>query len=303
VFTHYFRFSCRGARERLRAPLLERLLARADSSTAVTDWRADAFRVLAPGSTPMPGVGAAAVCAEQGAVNGATVIVATPVHYLVEMSNVRLAVDGILSLRQAEAGALADDFNRVWCGAGIRLLAGSRAELFCIIDEPLPVSTHDPEDVLGQHIEMYLPTGECAPRLRQLMSEIEMWLFEHAVNRSRLAADRPAISGLWLWGAGRALASLPQVSGWTAGDDLLFNSFAAPRGPQRGISGVAACTAEPGTDEWAEAESWLEGSLADLRARRIGRLDLSAGKRCFSLSSGGTRRFWRRGRPWWESFA
>jgi hypothetical protein len=313
VFTHYFRFSFRGELSRRRAPLLERLLARADSFTAVTDWRADAFRVLAPGSTPMPGVGAAAVCAEQGAVSGATVIVASPVHYLVEMSNVRLAVDGILSLRQAEAGALADDFNRVWRGAGIRLLAGSRAELFCITDEPLPVSTHDPEDVLGQHIEMYLPTGECAPRLRQLMSEIEMWLFEHPVNRSRLAAGRPApgrpapgmpaISGLWLWGAGRALASLPQVSGWTAGDDLLFNSFAELRGPQRGISGVAACTAEPGLDEWGEAESWLEGSLADLRARRIGRLDLSAGRRCFSLSSGGTRRFWRRARPWWESFA
>lgn len=256
----------------------------------------------------MPGVGAAAVCAEQGAVSGATVIVATPVHYLAEMSNVRLPIDGILSLRQAEADTLADDFNRVWHGAGIRLLAGSRAGLFCITDPPLPVSTHDPEDVLGQHIEMYLPTGEYAPRLRQLMSEIEMWLFEHAVNRSRLAAGgptpgRPAISGLWLWGAGPALAALPQVAGWTAGDDLLFNAFAAQRARQNGMSGVAACTAEPGTDEWLETESWLESSLADLRARRIGRLELSAGKRCFSLNSGGTHRFWRRGRPWWESFA
>jgi hypothetical protein len=236
------------------------------------------------------------------------VIVATPVHYLVEMSNVRLAVDGILSLRQAEAGALADEFNRVWHGAGIRLLAGSRAELFCITDQPLPVSTHDPHDVLGQHIEMYLPTGEHAPRLRRLMSEIEMWLFEHPVNRARLAAGRPApgtpaVSGLWLWGAGPAMAALPQVSGWTAGDDLLFNAFAAQRGPQPGMSGVAASDAEPGTEEWREVESWLEVSLADLRARRIGHLDLSAGHRCFSLSSSGTHRFWRRGRPWWESFA
>ena len=143
-----------------------------------------------------------------------------------------------------------------------------------------------------------------------------MWLFEHAGNRAWLAPGRPAagtpaISGLWLWGAGPALASLPQVSGWTAGDDLLFNAFAAQRGPQtgpqngpqNGVSGVAACTSEPGTEEWHEVESWLEGSLADLRARRIGRLELSAGQRCFSLSSSGTRRFWRRGQPWWESFA
>jgi hypothetical protein len=96
---------------------------------------------------------------------------------------------------------------------------------------------------------------------------------------------------------------MPPVSGWTAGDDLLFNAFSAQRGPQPGISGVAVGAAEPGTEEWREIESWLEGSLADLRARRIGRLELSVGQRCFSLSSSGTRRFWRRGRPWWESFA
>ena len=150
---------------------------------------------------------------------------------------------------------------------------------------------------------MYLPTGEYAPRLRRLMSEIEMWLFEHAVNRTRVAAGAPAVSGLWLWGAGPVLKSLPQVTGWTAGDDLLFTSFAARRDLQHGVSGVVASAAEPGTEEWRELESrWLEGSLADLRAGRIGRLDLSAGKRCFRLSSGGMHRFWRRGRPWWESF-
>ena len=252
----------------------------------------------------MPGVGAAAVHAEFGAVRGATVIVATPVHYLAEMSNVRLAGDGILSLRQSEADTLAAEFNRVWQGDGIRLLAGSRAGLFCITDQPLQVSTHDPQGVLGQHIELYLPSGEHAPRLRQLMSEIEMWLFEHGVNRARVAAGAPAINGLWLWGAGPALQSLPQVTGWAAGDDLLFNSFAARRGPQHTGSGVVASAAEPGTDEWRAVESqWLDGSLADLRAGRIGRLYLSAGKRCFSLSRGGAHRFWRRGRPWWESFA
>ena len=267
----------------------------------------------------MPGVGAAAVHAEFGAVSGATVMVATPVHYLAEMSNVRLAGDGILSLRQGEADTLAAEFNRVWQGAGIRLLAGPRAELFGIAEQPLPVSTHDPEDVRGQHIERYLPSGEYAPRLRQLMSEIEMWLFEHAVNRTRVAAGTPAagtpaagrpapgtpaISGLWLWGTGPALQSLPQVTGWTAGDDLLFNSFAPRRGAQPAGSGVVASAAQPGTDEWHALEShWLDSSLADLRAGRIGRIELSAGKRCFSLSRSGARRFWRRSRPWWESFA
>ena len=88
MFTHYFRFSFRDAVSRRRVPSLERLLARADSYTTVTDWRTDAFRLIAAENTSMPGVGAAAVYAELGAVSGAAVMVATPVHYLVEMSNV-----------------------------------------------------------------------------------------------------------------------------------------------------------------------------------------------------------------------
>ncbi|MEP6548640.1 MAG: hypothetical protein ABJD53_14355 [Gammaproteobacteria bacterium] len=304
MFTHYFRFARRSMASPRRAPLLERLLARADSSTAVSDWRADAFRVIAPTTAVLPGVGAVALYAEFGALHGAAVIVATPVRYLAEMSNVRLTADGILTLRQGDADLLAADFNRVWHDAGIRMVAGRRAELFCIADQPLNVSTHDPKDVLAQHIEKFLPVGEDARRLRQLMSEIEMWLFEHAVNRARVAAGAAAINALWLWGVGPVLKSLPPVIGWVAGDDLFFNAFAGPRDSTAAVAGVVTSGAEPGTDAWREVESeWIEGSLAALRSGQIGRLDLSAGSRCFSLSSGAMRRFWRRGRPWWESFA
>ena len=123
---HYFRFTHRGAGNRQRARLLEALLARADAPAVVTDWRADAYRVIAPKSATRPGLGAAALCAELGSVDAASVFIATPVHYIAEMSNVRLASDGILSLRRPEADALVADFNRVWHDAGIRLIAGRR---------------------------------------------------------------------------------------------------------------------------------------------------------------------------------
>jgi hypothetical protein len=307
VSTHYFRFTLRGAIHRQRSPLLERLLARAAVSAAVTDWRADAFRVIAPPMTSMAGVGAAALYADRGAVDAASVLIATPVHYVAEMSNVRLPADGILSLRQSEAEALAVDFNRVWSDAGIRLLAGRGAALFCIADQPMTVTTCDPEDVLDRHIANHLPAGAAAPRLRQLMSEIEMWLFEHAVNRARIADAAPPVTGLWLWGCGPALASLPRVDGWAAADDPFFRAFGArselPRGADA-TSGVVVIAAQPGTDEWRDIESrWLERSLASLRSGRIARLDLSAGSRCFSVSARSSWRFWRRHRPWWESFA
>ncbi|MGC2032912.1 MAG: hypothetical protein WA642_23050, partial [Steroidobacteraceae bacterium] len=219
--SHYFRFMHRAV-HRQRSVLLERLLARADRSVAVADWRADAFRAIAPPSIGMPGVAAAALYAERGPVDAASVFLATPVHYLAEISNVRLPADGILSLHRPEAEALAVDFNHVWSDAGIRLLSGGRAELFCAFDQPTEAATADPEDVLDRHIADHLPAGAAAPRLRQLMSEIEMWLFEHPVNRARTAQAAPVLSGLWLWGGGPALASLPAVNGWTAGADPLF---------------------------------------------------------------------------------
>ena len=304
MFTHYFRFTRYGAVSRQRSQLLERLLARADESTVVTDWRADAFRLIAPKMTSMPGVGAAALYADIGAVDAASVFLATPVHYVAEMSNVRLPADGIPSLRQTDADALAADFNRVWIDAGIRLFAGRSADLYCLVDQYLDVTTHDPEEVLDQRIENHLPTGTAAARLRQLMSEIEMWLFEHAVNRSRTANAAAAVNGLWLWGGGPALTSLPPVDGWTAGDDPFFSAFAARRESSGAASGVVVTAAEPGSAEWRDVESsWLERSLADLHSGRIARLDLSAGGRCFSVGARWNWRRWRRQRPWWEYFA
>jgi hypothetical protein len=304
VFTHYFRFTRCGAVNRQRSQLLERVLARADASSAVADWRADAFHLIAPGMTSMPGVGAAALFADIGAVDAASVFLATPVHYVAEISNVRLPADGILSLGQAEADALAVDFNRVWNDAGIRLLAGRSADLYCLVDQALDVRTHDPEEVLDRRIENYLPTGTSAARLRRLMSEIEMWLFEHAVNRSRTSNAAAAITGLWLWGGGAALTSLPPVDGWTAGDDPFFSAFATRRESSGSASGVMVTAAEPGSEEWRDVESsCLERSITDLRSGRIARLDLSAGSRCFSVGARWNWRLWRRHRPWWEYFA
>jgi hypothetical protein len=311
--TRYLRFTAISADSPQRSPLLERLLARADASVPVTDWRADAFRIIASPGGVMPGVAAAALYADVGAVSGASAFIATPVHYVAEMNNVRLSAAGVLSLSASEALVLAGDFDRLWHDAGIRLLAGRTGALYCVTDRPMPAITQDPQQVLGRHIEHHLPAGPAAPRLRQLMSEIEMWLFEHPVNRARITDAAPAVSALWLWGCADVVSSLPPVAGWAAGDDPFFRAFAAPPDsplaadaddePRPG-SGVAVIGAAPGAAEWGDIESrWLERSVADLRTGRIERLELSAADRKFIVSARWRRRFWRRPRPWWEYFA
>ena len=300
----YFRFSARTAAEPQRCPLLEQLLARADKSAPVSDWRNDAFRVLAPPGVSMPAVAAAALFAERGAMQAAWVCMATPVHYLAEMNNVRLAAEGMPGLRCDEAETLALDFNRVWSDSGIRMTAGRSADLYCIFDRALQVTMRDPEDVVGRHIEEYLPVGGGAPVLKQLMSEMEMWLFEHPVNGARAARGLQPITGLWLWGGGVGVDSLPAVQGFCAGKDVFFNAL-TPNASTPGAAGggVIVMPDVPGADAWRAAEPWLEAALAQLREGVISRIDLSAGARGFRLSTRASWRFWRRRKPWWEWFA
>lgn len=304
--SQYFRILARSPVELADAPvdprrsaLLERLLARADASRPVSDWRADAFHVIAPHAV-MPSIASAALCADGRAVDGAWVCLATPVHYVAEMTSVRLPRDGILSLQPAGAETLAADFNRVWNGSGVRLMAGGSAHLYCIFDQRLNVTTRDPQDVLDRHIEEYLPLGADAPRLRQLMSEIEMWLFEHEENSARANLSVPRLSGLWLWGGGAPLSSQPRVQGWVAGDDVFFSALSG----EKSDCGVIVVSQTPGSDGWNDIESrWLKPAAALLRAGRLSRLEIAAGDRCFTLTARASWRFWRRSKPWWESFA
>jgi hypothetical protein len=301
VSSQYFRFTARGP-ERERSALLERLLARAEIQAPVSDWRADAFHVIAPQAGCVPGVGAAVLCADRGpATDSSWVCVATPVHYIAEMSNVRLPLDGMLTLSMASAEALAADFNRVWQGSGISLWAARSAQLLCIVDQPLNVSTRDPQDVLGLHIGEFLPAGADSKRLRQLISETEMWLFEHPANQARRELGQPAVNGLWFWGGGAPLSALPKAQGWAAGDDVFFNAVGRPR-DEHPESGVIAAGSGPGSGGWHQAESWLNAAAEQLGAGRISQLQISAEDRCYTVTARGLKRFWRRRKPWWEWF-
>jgi hypothetical protein len=293
--SQYFRFNAGAQSAPRRAKLLERLVARADSSAQVSDWRADAFRILAPQAQGVPGIAAAALFADCGAVTGQWVCLATPVRYLAESSNVRLPADGILTLSKAQAETLALDFNRIWLDSGVRLQAGGSARLYCIFDANLEVATHDPLEVLDQHIEEYLPVGVDAPKLRRLMSEIEMWLFAQTVN---------TINGLWLWGGGTVLDTLPSVQGSTEGQDVFFSAFSGHTTLPGNSSRVITVNESPGAEMWQDIEAkWLKPALAQLRSGAISKLEISAGLQSYAVTASGSRRFWRRSKPWWESFA
>ena len=317
--TLYIRFVARGSPPLQRSPLVERLMARASSSAQVLDWRADAVELAGPPGIRMPPVATmvwrasaagtvdttgAALTAMASTVAGAWVCVATPVHLSAGMTHVTFPVEGMLLLEGAEASALAADFNRVFAGGGVRMAVGSTGALVCVFDDALQVVTHDPETVVGRDVFDFQPSGGDAPRLRRLGSEIEMWLFDHAVNRQRALRGLPAITGLWFWGGGAARAEIPTLPLWAAGRDVFFAGLGdATEWPRQSGSGVVVVDDYPGSATWPEVERrWLQPALAELRAGRFKEIHASAGQRRFTMTRGLSLRFWQRARPWWDYF-
>jgi 2,3-bisphosphoglycerate-independent phosphoglycerate mutase len=69
--------------------------------------------------------------------------------------------------------------------------------------------TVPPHDITGRSIGGYLPRGEGAERINQLMKNAEDALQDHPVNKIRLAAGKKSANAIWLWGQGRVPNILP----------------------------------------------------------------------------------------------
>jgi hypothetical protein len=302
VSSVYLRLSGLALPDAVRAPLLERMLARAAPRQGGPDWREEAFRSIAPLRAPMPGIAPAALCSEVGPLAAGAVYIASPVHCEAGMVSVRLPADGLLALTAEEAGQLARELNRDLAGSGQHLVAAPSGRLFCVFAAAAEALTCDPLAVCGRDIGRFLPAGTDGSRLRRLMSEIEMWLHEHALNRARADRQSVPITGLWLWGGGRALADLPALEGWTAGTDPLFSAWPVRTSfPAERRSGVVVLADAPGSAAWQATQSaWVAPALAALRAGRVRQVDVSIGEQRFLLRAAWSWRIWRRIRPWWE---
>ncbi len=310
----YFRIAARGTPRALRAPLLERLIARADGRVRALPWRREAWRTIASADTEPPSIALAQLRAGGNRERHGWVAVATPVHLVAGMSDVALPSDGILVIDRLEADTLAAEFNLMFGDGGARLIRVLDHGLVCALDAPLEIETTSPEEALGSNVWAHQPRGKGSAQLKRLASEIEMWLFDHEVNAARRARGLPVISGLWFWGGGPGDAMLPMVAGWTAGEDALFAAFDRrtryPLVRERSAGECAAATSGvmvaadwPGSAAWEETEKqWLVPALEDLEAGRLSRIEISAAATAFQISARGLRRFWRRSGPWWRSF-
>ncbi|HMF49926.1 MAG TPA: hypothetical protein VK603_14840, partial [Candidatus Saccharimonadales bacterium] len=104
-----------------------------------------------------------------------------------------------------EASEIIRDLARELGGDGIEFFPGvSYRHLMVWRDGKEKMATTPPHDITDQKTAGYMPKGEGAERLLQLMKASEPILANHPVNQKRKAAGQRQATTIWLWGQGRA---------------------------------------------------------------------------------------------------
>lgn len=218
-----------GPMRTLRLPELETWIGRARVTTAPATG-ADAWLAAEWGiADPVPH--AALSLAGDAAPREGLWLHADPVHFQAGRDTVTLHEAAVLEIRREEADALVAVLQEHFRRDGFEFFAPVPKRWYLRIEDAEAPETTPLEQVRGRELFGRLPRGGTR-NWAGAVTEAQMVLAAHAVNARREAEGRPAINGVWFWGAGSAPGSLaPRFSTVIAND-------AFPRGLAR-LSGAS----------------------------------------------------------------
>ena len=279
-----------------RAPALERLLARRRRAASPGGpW--EVLARLLGGTTGSWPVAPVSFAGEGGEPRGGCLRVA-PVGADPEGRGDVGIPAAELALTSAEAGALAERFDRV--------LGEDRLTLHA----PHPRRWYLAGTPGWRGGDDWRPRGPLAgePGLLRLVSEAEMLFHDHPVNRDRVAAGRPVVATLHPWGGGGPPGAGPArvPGGWGAEPYLrgLWRAAGALPEPRPGALFAARGLAWPGPGEEVDGDlpARLERDLAEpglgaLVRGRLGEVRIVTEDASFAVTAWRARRAWRRPRP------
>ena len=104
-----------------------------------------------------------------------------------------------------EAADVIRDLDRELGGDGIEFFPGvSYRHLMVWRTGKEGMETTPPHDITDQKTAAYMPKGDGAERLLELMTASQRILAGHPVNKKRQAEEHRQATSIWLWGQGRA---------------------------------------------------------------------------------------------------
>lgn len=159
-------------------------------------------------SLPIARIGA---CAENLAFNEGWWLRADPVQLQVDAGQIYLIGKEYLEVQQSEMASLSNDLQKYFAELGIRFFSPSNDEWYIQSQEPLGIRNYPLSQVKNRDILEFLPNGENQKFWRLLLTELQMLLFTHAVNKERQNSLKPLVNSLWFWGEGELQSSINTV--------------------------------------------------------------------------------------------
>jgi 2,3-bisphosphoglycerate-independent phosphoglycerate mutase len=115
-------------------------------------------------------------------------------------------------IESEEARELVNAVNEQLGSESLQFYPGSgHRNLMVWVDGKARAVSVDPERVVGRPIGEFLPNGDGADILRQVMEASLIILRDHPVNEERREAGKKPANCLWLWGQGRA-PNIPKLT-------------------------------------------------------------------------------------------
>ena len=133
----------------------------------------------------------------------------TPVHWQVGRDQVSLVDPSELKLGDAESRQLFDAVRPLFESEGFVLAYGAPLRWYAAHDtlEGLPNAAID--RAIGRNINLWLPQHPQARLIRRLQSEVQMLLYNNAVNDQREARGELPVNSFWLSGCGKRQLTNP----------------------------------------------------------------------------------------------
>ncbi|WP_153075013.1 regulator [Paraburkholderia bonniea] len=206
---------------RLAHPALDRLVARARLSEAVTGedfqrtlpherWLARRFGLVAPDASDAAPLAPYMLLADGGTPGEQVWACVQPVHVRIAHDHLVLIDPASLELSDAEARALLEVARPLVEELGVQLEAPQPSRWYLSSERFGALAGASPLRASGRNIEIWLPheahSGERSRAWMKLQNEVQMSWFEHPVNEAREARGLPAVNSLWFHAPGKMRA-------------------------------------------------------------------------------------------------
>ena len=216
---------------RTRPAGLDRLLSRSAAvSVPHTGLEAALCRLFGVSPEADTPVAPLSYLADSGRASPHYLLRADPVHLRADQSRLRLFESHSFFITRDEADALVAGINAFTGVQEWQLTAPHPQRWYLELPRAPALQTTPLAQAAGQDIDALLPRGRDAGHWATALSELQMLLYEHPVNRVREQRGEPVINSLWLWGGGVLPSSVRAEPDAVFAGDVLARGLALHAG-------------------------------------------------------------------------